>query len=44
VATALRFIAPRTGTVRFFKALNRSVTASINDLLDHTKVWLCVIR
>src|ERR1700730_18645970 len=27
-----RFIAPATGTVRFAKALNRSVTGSMNDM------------
>lgn len=29
----LRFIAPTSGTVRFAKALNRSVTGSMNDLI-----------
>ena len=35
-----RFIAPATGTVRFSKALNRSVTGSMNDLVRCAKLWL----
>ena len=35
-----RFIAPSCGTIRFTKALNRSVTGSINDLIVHATVWL----
>jgi hypothetical protein len=35
-----RFIAPASGTVQFSKALNRSVTGSMNDLIFHAKVWL----
>jgi hypothetical protein len=35
-----RFIAPASWTVRFAKALNRSVTGSMNDLIYHAKVWL----
>jgi hypothetical protein len=35
-----RFIVPATGTVRFAKALNRSVTGSMNDLINHAKVRL----
>ena len=35
-----RFIAPATETVAFFKALNGSVTGSMNDLINHAKVWL----
>ncbi len=35
-----RFVAPSTGTVRFSKALNRSVTGSMNDLVYHAKIWL----
>jgi hypothetical protein len=35
-----RFIVPSCGTVRFAKALNRSVTSSINDLIFHATVWL----
>src|SRR5262249_51491262 len=31
----LRFIVPSTGTVRFAKALNRSVTGSVNDMIKH---------
>jgi phosphoribosyl-ATP pyrophosphohydrolase len=36
----LRFIAPSTATISFSKALNRSVTGSMNDLVYHAKVWL----
>ncbi len=35
-----RFIAPATGTVRFAKALNRSVTGSMNELVKFAKHWL----
>lgn len=35
-----RFIAPASGTVQFSKALNRSVTGSMNDMIFHAKVWL----
>jgi hypothetical protein len=35
-----RFIAPATETVSFAKVLNRSVTGSMNDLINHAKVWL----
>ena len=35
-----RFIAPASGRVRFAKALNRSVTGSMNDLIFHATVWL----
>ena len=35
-----RFIAPASGTVQFSKALNRSVTGSMNDLIFHAKMWL----
>lgn len=35
-----RLIAPATGTVRFSKALNRSVTGSMNDLVQCAKLWL----
>jgi hypothetical protein len=35
-----RFIVPALGTSRFAKALNRSVTGSMNDLINHAKVWL----
>ncbi len=35
-----RFIAPATGTVRFSKALNRSVTGSMNDLIQSARLWL----
>jgi hypothetical protein len=35
-----RFIAPASGTVSFAKALNRSVTGSMNDLIKFAKLWL----
>jgi len=35
-----RFIAPATGTVRFAKALNRSVTGSMNDMTKHAAYLL----
>lgn len=35
-----RFIVPITGTVRFAKALDRSVTGSMNDLINHATAWL----
>ena len=35
-----RFIAPASGTVRFAKALDRSVTGSMNDLINHATAWL----
>lgn len=35
-----RFIAPASGTVRFGKTLNRSVTGSMNELIDFAKPWL----
>lgn len=35
-----RFIVPASGTVSFAKALNRSVTGSMNDLINHAKAWL----
>jgi len=35
-----RFIVPATGSVRFAKALNRSVTGSMNDLVYHATVCL----
>jgi len=36
----LQFIAPASATVRFSKALNRSVMGSMNDLVSHAKMWL----
>ena len=36
----LRFIAPASGTVRFAKALNRSVTGSVNELVASATLWL----
>jgi hypothetical protein len=38
--TYRRFIAPACHTVQFSKALNRSVTGSMNDLIVHAKLWL----
>jgi hypothetical protein len=35
-----RFIIPAAGLVQFSKALNRSVTGSMNDLIYHAKFWL----
>jgi hypothetical protein len=35
-----RLIVPSTGTVSFAKALNRSVTGSMNDLIRHAEYWL----
>ena len=35
-----RFVAPASESVRFAKALNRSVTGSMNDLIKHAKLWL----
>ena len=35
-----RFIAPASGTITFAKALNRSVTGSMNDLIKFAKHWL----
>jgi hypothetical protein len=35
-----RFIAPASGSVSFAKALDRSVTGSMNDLINHAKAWL----
>lgn len=35
-----RSILPVAGSIRFAKALNRSVTGSMNDLVKHVKYWL----
>lgn len=35
-----RFIAPAAAKVQFSKALNRSVTGSMNDLVYHATMWL----
>ncbi len=35
-----RFIAAASGEIQFSKALNRSVTGSMNDLVFHAKFWL----
>ncbi len=35
-----RFIAPASATVQFAKALNRSVTGSMNDMIKHAAYWL----
>jgi hypothetical protein len=35
-----RYIAPASATIRFAKALNRSVTGSINDMTRHAAYWL----
>ena len=38
--TYQRLIVPACGSIRFSKALDRSVTGSLNDLIYHAKVWL----
>ncbi len=38
--TYRRLIAPASASVRFAKALNRSVTGSMNELIAHATVWL----
>ncbi len=35
-----RFIAPSAEAVDFSKALNRSITGSMNDLVYHAQMWL----
>ncbi len=35
-----RFVAPSSGTIQFAKALNRTVTGSITELVKCGKVWL----
>jgi hypothetical protein len=35
-----KFVAPSSGTVSFAKALDRSVTGSMNDLIGHATAWL----
>ena len=35
-----RFIVPASSSVGFAKALDRSVTGSMNDLINHATVWL----
>lgn len=35
-----RIIAPASASVRFARALDRSVTASMNDLVKHAAFWL----
>jgi hypothetical protein len=35
-----RFIAPASESVQFAKALDRSVTGSMNDLIYHATAWL----
>jgi hypothetical protein len=35
-----RFIVPVSGSVQFAKALNRSVTGSMNDMIKHAAYWL----
>jgi len=39
-AAFVRFIAAASGTVQFAKALDRSVTGSMNDLVKHAAFWL----
>jgi len=35
-----RFVAPTSGSVRFAKSLDRSVTGSMNELVKFAKLWL----
>jgi len=35
-----RFIVPASASVRFAKALNRSITGSMNDMIRHATDWL----
>ena len=35
-----RFIAPASAKVSFAKALDRSITGSMNDMIFHAQVWL----
>ncbi len=35
-----KFIGPASGTVSFAKALNRSVTGSMNELVETARIWL----
>lgn len=35
-----RLVAPSSGSVQFAKALNRSVTGSMNDMAKHAAFWL----
>jgi hypothetical protein len=35
-----RLVAPISGSVQFAKALNRSVTGSMNDMTKHAAFWL----
>ena len=35
-----QFVAPAAGTIRFASALNRSVTGSMNDLVNAAQHWL----
>ena len=35
-----RFVAPASGSVQFAKALDRSVTGSMNDMTKHAAFWL----
>jgi hypothetical protein len=39
-AASERIITPASATVRFAKALNRSVTGSMNDMNKHAAYWL----
>jgi hypothetical protein len=39
-AVVRQFIVPAGGSVRFAKALNRSVTGSMNDLISQSADWL----
>jgi hypothetical protein len=36
----MKFVAPETGVISFAKAFDRSVTGSINDMIQCAKIWL----
>src|SRR5260370_923676 len=37
-----QFVAPAGGSVRFAKAVNRSLTGSMNDMTRHAAYWLAI--
>ncbi|MBA3483184.1 MAG: hypothetical protein H0T51_15355 [Pirellulales bacterium] len=36
----MKFVAPETGVISFAKAFDRSVTGSMNDMIQCAKIWL----
>jgi hypothetical protein len=38
-----RFIVPATDSVRYAKALDRSISGSMNDLIKHATLWLAEV-